>query len=92
MLDPTPDGDVIHCQPTLRRDLFQISVAQRIPQVPTHAKHDHDISKVAPTERRWSGSDHRITLAKAQPPFATDPNGQYRNPDCRDERILSINS
>jgi len=35
-----------------------------------------NISKVAPTERRWSGSDHRITLAKAQPPFATDPNGQ----------------
>ena len=32
-----------------------------------------NISKVAPTERRWSGSDHRITLAKAKPPFATDP-------------------
>jgi len=43
MLGPTPDGNVIHSQATLRRDLFQIPVAKRIPQVPPHAKHDNDI-------------------------------------------------
>jgi hypothetical protein len=73
MLDSAPDGDVIHGQPTLRRDLFQIPVAQRIPQVPPHAKHDNDIGKVAPTERRGSGAGHRVTLPNAQPLFATDP-------------------
>lgn len=75
MLDPAPDGDVIHGQAALRHDFFQIPVAERIPQVPPHAKHDNDIGKVSPAERRWSGSVHGITVTKAQPPFATDPLG-----------------
>jgi hypothetical protein len=62
MLDPAPDGDVIHGQAALRHDLFQVAVAQRIPQIPPDAKHDNNVSKVSPPERRWSSSAHRITL------------------------------
>jgi hypothetical protein len=55
MLDPAPDGDVVHCRSVLGNHLFQIAVAQRIPQVPLHAQNDDDVLKVSPSERRWSG-------------------------------------
>jgi hypothetical protein len=73
MLDPAPDGDVVHCKSTLRHHFFQIAVAQRIPQVPPHAENDDDILKVSPSERRWSSPAHGITLPEAQEPFATIP-------------------
>jgi len=52
MLDPAPDGDMIHRNSALCHHLFQIAVAQRIPQVPPHAQNDDDIVKVSPSERR----------------------------------------
>jgi hypothetical protein len=65
MLDPAPDGDVIHGQAALRDDLLQIAVAQRIPQVPPHAEDDDDIGEVSPLEWGWSGPDHDLTVPKA---------------------------
>jgi hypothetical protein len=62
MLDPPPDRDVIHGQASLRHDLFPIPIAQLISQVPADAKHDDDIGQVSPTECRWLGSAHAITL------------------------------
>src|SRR6516164_9546319 len=73
MLDPAPDGDMIHRNPALGHHLLQVAVAQRIPQVPPHAQNDDDIVKVSPSERRWSGPAHRITLLEDREPFATDP-------------------
>ena len=73
MLDPAPDGDVVHCKSALGHHLFQIAVAQRISQVPPHAQHDDDILKMSPSERRWSGPAHAITLPEALETFATDP-------------------
>src|SRR6516225_402591 len=73
MLDPAPDGDMIHRNPALGHHLLQVAVAQRIPQVPPHAQNDDDIVKVSPSERRWSGPAHRITLPEVPEPFATDP-------------------
>jgi hypothetical protein len=52
MLDPTPDGDMIHRNSPLCHHFFQIAVAQRIPQAPPHAQNDDDIVKVSPSERR----------------------------------------
>jgi hypothetical protein len=73
MLNPAPDGDVVHCNSALRHHFFQIAVAERIPQVPPHAQHDDDILKVSPLERRWSSPAHAITLPETLEPFATDP-------------------
>ena len=61
-LDPTPDGDVIYRQPTLRHHLFQVPVAQRITQVPPDAQKDDDILEVSPAEQHWPVLAHRITL------------------------------
>src|SRR5712692_351053 len=63
-LDPTPDGNVIHRQSTLRHHLLQISVAQRITQVPPDAKNDDHVLKVSPTEQRRPILAHRFTLAE----------------------------
>src|SRR6266536_1694114 len=63
-LDPTPDGNVIHRQSTLRHHLLQISVAQRITQVPPDAKNDDPVLKVSPTEQRRPILAHRFTLAE----------------------------
>jgi hypothetical protein len=65
MLDPAPDRDVIHGQAPLFQDLFQISVAQRIAQVPAHLQNDNHIGKVSPAERCWSGPAHHITVSEA---------------------------
>jgi hypothetical protein len=73
MLYPAPDGDMIYRNSALCYHLFQIAVAQRIPQVPPHAQNDDDVVKVSPSERRWSGPAHRITLPEDPEPFATDP-------------------
>jgi hypothetical protein len=40
MLNPAPDGDVVHCNSALRHHFFQIAVAQRIPQVVSHFRVD----------------------------------------------------
>jgi hypothetical protein len=64
---------MIHRNSALGHHLFQIPVAQRIPQVPPHAQNDNDIVKVSPSEQRWSGPAHCITLPEAPEPFATDP-------------------
>src|SRR6516225_3329750 len=62
MLDPAPDGDMIHHHSALCHHLLQIAVAQRIPQLPPHAQNDDDIVKVSPSERRRLGPAHGITL------------------------------
>jgi hypothetical protein len=64
---------MIHRNSALCHHLFQIAVAQRIPQVPPHAQNNDDIVKVSPSERRWSSPDHRITLPEDPEPLATDP-------------------
>ena len=73
MLNPAPDSDVVHRKSALGHHLFQIAVAQRIPQVPPHAQNDDDVLKVSPSERWWSGPAHAITLPEALETFATDP-------------------
>ena len=61
-LDPSPDGDVIHQEPALRHHLLQISVAERVPQIPADAQHDDDFLKVSPPEQHRPLFGHRITL------------------------------
>jgi hypothetical protein len=63
MLDPAPDGDMVHCKSALRHHFFQIPVAQRIPQLPPHTQHDDDSLKVPPSERRWWA---RLTVSPYQ--------------------------
>jgi retron-type reverse transcriptase len=61
-LDPSPDGDMIHQEPALRHHLLQISVAERVPQIPPDAQNDDDFLEVPPPEQRRPLFGHRITL------------------------------
>ena len=79
-LDPAPDGDVIHRQPPLRHHLFEITVAQRVTQVPPDAKDDDHVLKVPSAEQRGPILAHRFTLPEPPVFLATDPssNGQLQ--------------
>src|SRR5215469_1970633 len=77
MLYPAPDGDMVHRNSALGHHLFQVAVAQRIPQVPPHVQNDDDIVKVSPSEQRWSGPAHRLTIPEDPKPFATDPTNPF---------------
>ncbi len=50
-LDPPEDGDVIYRQPALAHHLFEISVAERVPAVPSDAQKYDGRLEVAPFER-----------------------------------------
>src|ERR1700730_14397307 len=73
-LDPSPDGDMIHQEPALRHHLLQISVAERVPQIPPDAQNDDDFLEVPPPEQR-----RPLFLVTVSPyqirqlSFATDP-------------------
>jgi hypothetical protein len=61
-LDPTPARDVIHGEPTLRHNFFQISVAKRVTQIPPDAQNDDHVLKVPPTEQRRAVLHRGTTL------------------------------
>jgi hypothetical protein len=44
---------VIHTEVPLSHDLFQLSKAERIPQVPTNTQHDDLSFEVSSFEQRW---------------------------------------
>ena len=52
VLDPTPDGDVVHQQAAFRHHLFQVAVAERVAQIPPNAQNDDHVLEVSPSEQR----------------------------------------
>jgi ATP-dependent DNA ligase len=72
-LDPTPDGDVIHRKTTLRHHFLQVAVAERVPQIPSHAQNNDHVLEVPPSEQRRSLLAHGITLPNLPATIATDP-------------------
>jgi hypothetical protein len=61
-LHPTPNRDVIHRKPSLRHHLLQITVAQRVAQIPPDTENDDHVFEMPPTEQRRSMFARRITL------------------------------
>jgi hypothetical protein len=47
-----PNRDVIHGQTELRHHLFQVAVAERVPQIPSHTKSDDHVLGVRPSKKR----------------------------------------
>ena len=59
---PASNRGMIDIQTTLYHHIFQITVAERIPEIPLHAEYDDLILEVASAEKRWSIS-HSPTLS-----------------------------
>src|ERR1700741_2815964 len=59
-LHPSPDRGWIHRKVPFHHHLGEISVAQRIAEVPTDATNDHVIGKVSPSKQRWPISVHGL--------------------------------
>jgi hypothetical protein len=55
-MDPPVDCGVIDLQSPLQHDLFQISIAQGITQIPTNTQHDDFALEMAPPEK-WKWHD-----------------------------------
>lgn len=53
-LHPPPDRDVIYGQTALLHHFFQVTVAERVPQIPPHAQNDDHVLEVPPPEQRCS--------------------------------------
>ena len=73
VLHPPPHRDMIHRETTLRHNVFQITVAKRVPKIPSHARHNDLVLKVSPSEQRRSVSSHSFTLPDPLRAFATHP-------------------
>src|SRR5450755_1050428 len=52
-LAPAVDRRMIHVQSPLPHHLFEVAIAERIPQVPAHAQQDDLGFKMTPFERTW---------------------------------------
>lgn len=53
-LHSAPNGDVIHRKAALRHHFLQITVAERVAQIPPTTENDDQIREVPPSEQRWS--------------------------------------
>jgi hypothetical protein len=53
---------VIDCQSTFRHHLLKIPIAQRVPQIPSHAQNDNVAPEMSPTEQCWLALAHLLTL------------------------------
>ena len=69
-----PHGGVINRQPALQHHLFQIPVAERIPEIPPHTQDNDDVFEMTPLEQGRSILSHSSQAIKpASKLFATDP-------------------
>jgi hypothetical protein len=53
---------VVHRQVPFGHEFLDIAQAEREPQVPTHASHDHSGLELSLPEQRWTAGSHPVTL------------------------------
>jgi hypothetical protein len=70
---PASDGGVIHTQAAFGHHLFQVAVAQRVPQIPPHAEHNYLVLKMSPSEQDGPVLLHLVYLNSTVFLFATQP-------------------
>jgi len=58
VLDPAPDGHMVHGQTPLRHDLLQATIGERVSQVPANAQKNDHVFEMAPAEECWPFSGH----------------------------------
>jgi len=59
-LDPSPDGDVIHREPTLGQKLLDVAIGKREAQIPAGRQENDLRFKLAPFEKNLGDADHRF--------------------------------
>src|SRR5690348_12694078 len=65
---PASNRGMIDAQTALCHQLFQVTITERIAEIPAHALHDHLFLEVPSLEYRWSGPSHSVyTLATPFP-------------------------
>jgi hypothetical protein len=64
---------VVDGQTALGHHLFQIPVAERVSQIPSHAENDHHVLEVSTTEQCRPILAHRVTVPDRRLGFATEP-------------------
>src|SRR6478672_3239441 len=77
-LDPSPDGDVIHREPTLGQKLLDVAVRKREAQIPADRQENDLWFKLAPLEQapnRRVQKEHPTSLSRQACKVATLPNG-----------------
>jgi hypothetical protein len=67
-LHPSPNRRRIHRKVPFRHHLGQISITERISEVPTYAQDNHFIGEVPPPKQRWPISRHDFLRYQRRPP------------------------
>src|SRR4051812_17269095 len=57
----------------LGHDLLEITIGERVSQIPTDTQENDDILEMPPSKQCWPFSDHRYTLPNPLATFATQP-------------------
>jgi hypothetical protein len=58
VLDPAPDGHMVHGETPLRHDLLQVTIGERVSPVPANAQKNDHVFEMAPAEQCWPFSGH----------------------------------
>jgi len=53
-LYPAPDRDVVYRKTALCHHFLQVTVAERVTQIPPYAQNDDHVLEVSSAEQRWS--------------------------------------
>src|SRR3954453_3264204 len=72
-LNPAPDRDMVDRETALGHDLLEITIGERVSQIPTDTQENDDILEMPPSKQCWPFSDHRYTLPNPLATFATQP-------------------
>jgi hypothetical protein len=72
-LDPPPNRDVVNGQASFRHHLLQVTVGERISQIPSDTENNHDVLEMSTTEQCRPPLPHRVTISDRQLGFATEP-------------------
>src|SRR5580765_8433131 len=72
---------MVNGQASLRHDLLQVTVGERVSQIPAHAEQDDHVFEVPPTEQCWPFSGHDTPYQITSATFATEP-----SLECFDQR------
>jgi hypothetical protein len=67
---------MVHGQASLRHDFFQVTIGERVSQIPANAEEDDHVFEVPPAEQCWPFSGHDIPYQIRSITFATEPIGE----------------
>ena len=72
-LDPARNCDIVNREISLRHDLLQVAICERVSQIPSNAQQYDHVFKMPPAEKCRPSSGHDTPYQISSTAFATEP-------------------